>query len=317
MIPVTPIEKVEEVCENYCNSIINYLSNPKFAKELESINKTISELFSLDRKIEDLIKSSQQELEKYVKKYNTLGLINKLKIHYVFYWFPKYYKRLTSDKTFYYNNFMVSHLAKRIVHDLNIKVCPYCNRNFIVDTVKGRSSELDHFYPVSKYPFLALSFYNLIPSCKPCNHNKKDNIDSIINPYDYRFHFGSVKFSFKNNGTTLKCEEKDIEIELITENMNEENILKSHDEVFSINELYQNHRDIVMELLQKNEIYQSNYIDSLFREYGPESGNCVFSSKNELMRLITGNFVEEENIGKRPLAKLNRDIAKELGFIDE
>lgn len=53
----------------------------------------------------------------------------------------------------------------KFVETLDLKTCPYCNRNytFIVDEESGKlRPELDHFYPKSIYPFLAMSFYNLI-----------------------------------------------------------------------------------------------------------------------------------------------------------
>ena len=71
-----------------------------------------------------------------------------------------------------------------LVKKLDIKTCPYCNRNYTFVLNRGLKArpEYDHFYPKADYPFLALSFYNLIPSCPSCNHLKKGKqID--LNPY--------------------------------------------------------------------------------------------------------------------------------------
>lgn len=67
----------------------------------------------------------------------------------------------------------------------NIRVCPYCNADLIyaidieVDKSGGhgpaKKSAFDHFYPRSRYPFLALSIYNLIPSCYRCNSQYKND----------------------------------------------------------------------------------------------------------------------------------------------
>ena len=47
--------------------------------------------------------------------------------------------------------------------------------------------ELDHFYPKAKYPYLALSFYNHIPSCSNCNGKLKRSrdftVETHIHPY--------------------------------------------------------------------------------------------------------------------------------------
>ena len=49
---------------------------------------------------------------------------------------------------------------------MEIEVCPYCQRNYISsyeeNNSKKTTADLDHFYPKSLYPFLALSLYNFI-----------------------------------------------------------------------------------------------------------------------------------------------------------
>lgn len=51
-----------------------------------------------------------------------------------------------------------------------------------------RLFDLDHFFPKEKYPYLAISFYNLIPICKWCNYIKNnddvlDEKEDIYHPY--------------------------------------------------------------------------------------------------------------------------------------
>ena len=41
----------------------------------------------------------------------------------------------------------------------------------------------------------------------------------------------------------------------------------------------------------------------------------IFSSRDELMRLITCGYVNDEDINKRPLSKLIKDISEELEFV--
>jgi hypothetical protein len=53
-------------------------------------------------------------------------------------------------------------------------VCPYCHihgteTEVQTDDFKGYRPQIDHYYPKSEYPFLALSLGNLIPSCAQCN----------------------------------------------------------------------------------------------------------------------------------------------------
>ena len=67
---------------------------------------------------------------------------------------------------------------------MNVKVCPYCNRQYIFtifskNQKKGRP-ELDHFFPKDIYPYLSCSIFNFIPSCHYCNHQKSDKINTHI-----------------------------------------------------------------------------------------------------------------------------------------
>lgn len=83
---------------------------------------------------------------------------------------------------------------------LEVKVCPYCNRMYTT-TLFGKNKirpDFDHFYPKSEYPYLAVSLFNLIPSCSMCNRKKSDTAEvihkkeknenkNIIYPYDESF----------------------------------------------------------------------------------------------------------------------------------
>jgi hypothetical protein len=73
------------------------------------------------------------------------------------------------------------------------RLCPYCQQSLAVTVYRDRKSKalrptLDHFYPKHKYPYLALSLYNLIPSCHPCNSSLKGKIDFYkqqhLHPYE-------------------------------------------------------------------------------------------------------------------------------------
>ncbi len=81
-----------------------------------------------------------------------------------------------------------------------IKYCPYCNADTVYAFEKGNktkvASALDHFYPKSKYPFLALSLYNLVPVCSRCNTQMKGSADmkDVANPYIEDIHRNIVFF---------------------------------------------------------------------------------------------------------------------------
>lgn len=144
---------------------------------------------------------------------------------------------------------------------LNRDTCPYCNRSYIyyLSKKKGIKPQIDHFFPKSKYPFLAMSFYNLIPSCQTCNgfgakEEKDPLIEGLINPYlikpsDFLFTYEptSVKFiSSVLDKTSIKLKIK-------------KNI-PGHLTVFKLAELYEQHADHVIELVVKSKIgYSKSY----------------------------------------------------------
>ncbi|MEY8268394.1 hypothetical protein AALA79_18765 [Lachnospiraceae bacterium 64-25] len=113
---------------------------------------------------------------------------------------------------------------------LGVKVCPYCNRMYTT-TLFGEDKirpDFDHFYPKSKYPYLAVSLFNLIPSCSMCNKRKGDKAEvicqdkegknlSIIYPYDESFDEPQRCISFRvipNRKEALTGQSDEFTIEL-------------------------------------------------------------------------------------------------------
>jgi len=206
------------------------------------------------------------------------------------------------------------------VKDLDVKVCPYCNRNYILNfNKKGKenaTTQLDHFFDKKKYPYLAVSIYNLVPSCGTCNQRKSTKQENIFYPYLESFN-ESVKFSLKGIKSRDELSSKSLDffdekrIELDYKILNDKDKVEKHIEVFNIKNLYNEHKDIVSELLQKRVIYSDDYLESLLDEYEGK----LFANKEDLLRLITSGYIEDKDINKRPLSKLIKDISEELDFV--
>jgi hypothetical protein len=79
----------------------------------------------------------------------------------------------------------------------------------------------------------------------------------------------------------------------------------------NISSLYQNHKDIVVELIQNAQIYNDSYIDELMINYE----GSLFKNREDLLRLITCGYISDEDLHKRPLSKLIKDISEELKLI--
>lgn len=78
--------------------------------------------------------------------------------------------------------------GRDITNGMDLDVCPYCN-NEDIETIIAEGAEtrpdLDHYYPKSKFPFLALTLSNLIPAGSRCNqkYKKAHAMLGYVHPY--------------------------------------------------------------------------------------------------------------------------------------
>ncbi|KHD89872.1 MAG: hypothetical protein OM95_02110 [Bdellovibrio sp. ArHS] len=113
--------------------------------------------------------------------------------------------------------------AYRLHAHLNLRVCAYCDENYIIpvsDGISGRRSKgpYDHYYPESLYPYLAISLFNLIPACGTCN-SLKGHRDTVVYtlPHPYLVNFETdlhFKVSKKRLKRSLKPIKDDFAINL-------------------------------------------------------------------------------------------------------
>ncbi|MCG3165594.1 MAG: hypothetical protein POELPBGB_01362 [Bacteroidia bacterium] len=300
---------------------------PKLTERLEEKSKKSGILQSFYKQLfkdvkltngESLLISTPEKLEEKIIEYtNTFG----------FDFSKNIYKTLRRElqKVFDYNGYAKEYgywLAK----ELNVNVCPYCNRQYTFTISHGRKKivrpEFDHFYNKKSYPYLSLSFYNLIPSCSICNRLKgfKDfSIKKNIHPYLKGF-TPIAKFETKLTDIEAIWGDSD-KIELLL-NTGGNPLIKKNAKIFKLEELYNGygatrknnvsgHRDYVIEIIQKRLIYNSTYIDELFETYQ----GIFFKTREDTVRLVLSNYVTEDGLEKRVLSKLTKDINEEWGLI--
>ncbi|MEK6495314.1 hypothetical protein [Myroides odoratimimus] len=197
------------------------------------------------------------------------------------------------------------------INKINLSTCPYCNRNYIYTTTKSKTikPEIDHFYPKHKYPILAISYFNLIPSCSPCNgisakHQKDPFHIGLVNPYLLKNNDFVFTHKIKNIAILNPLSEKsDVEIQF-------KKAYQGHLDLFNLKQLYELHHDHALELIIKKRLkYSKKYRDYL------NSYNGLKFSQTDIDHMILGNYALQEEQHKRPLAKLYQDIGKELGLI--
>lgn len=226
-------------------------------------------------------------------------------------------KQLLSS-VFRYDAFSRQNTAYTILEKMGVSVCPYCNRAYTT-TLKGAKvrPQFDHYFPKSKYPYLALSLYNLIPSCGVCNRAKA-NLDTGEFPilYPYEEEFGDqIKFSVEiDNGDFVKCVRgysDSITIEII--NPEDNKLYKQVEEQdcrLHLTDLYNTHKDYVQDILRSYYMNTDKRVDELLQQF-PD----IFSTKEDVRSLMFMSCLGKDDWGKRPLAKLTYDIYREMEAI--
>lgn len=175
------------------------------------------------------------------------------------------------------------------------------------------TAQLDHFFPKSEYPILALCFYNLVPSCPSCNKLKLDDMEEMASPYkvggfkdlrftwDYREDADQDKYSEKGSLATL---EEMIEIKIETSKEDEQHNLTS----MKIQEAYQQHRDYASEIIKKVMTYTNPETQKLICNIGASVGITL----EEVERFYLGNYLDENDLNKRPLSNMTKDFYEEI-----
>lgn len=191
---------------------------------------------------------------------------------------------------------------------LNQHTCNYCNREYIFiyeKKGKGMVPQFDHWFPKKDFPLLALSFYNLVPSCATCNTIKSsDNLNLLnhLHPYIDENIASTYSFSYLALDTNKN--------QIVFKN-NSLLHTKGIDTVKALNLelIYNGHSDKeLQDLIDLRYKYSTNYLNILLEKMFPD----IAISKEERYRLIFGIELQEKDYHKRIFSKFKNDIIKEL-----
>ncbi len=200
---------------------------------------------------------------------------------------------------------------------LDIKVCPYCNRSYIkcIDNNENKAlikGQIDHFFSKKEYPFLAVSRFNLIPSCSDCNgvggkFMTDVSENKLINPYlledadGIQFKMEIFRSHFAN---FEQCENS---IRITVEEANGSG-LKQNIEVFHLQEIYQSHCDVAAEIYLKGKLKMpSIYRQKIINIMKPITPITEYNF-NQLILGIEDNPQQFKN---KSLSKFKADLAKD------
>lgn len=278
--------KTQQISCEYADSVV------EMKRHLKRDNQYLIYVFKERNFRDDIVLCPPSNLNKVIESFN-------IRFPYIDY--------KAKDWSFF-RNYMIGQyerVRKGILHlvlnSLNLNVCPYCNRQYIFGTDNNRkvAAQFDHFYSKSKYPYLALSFYNLIPCCPTCNKAKGEEYIEI-NPY--------VE-GFENNGkltvdSPLNCILKNADWEIRFESNDR---CKTNIQAFALEELYKKHRDYAYEIVLKSVANQKGYYNDLkmsFRSMG--------ITDEIIERILWGNYLDNNQLSSRPLSKMTLDIVNQF-----
>lgn len=298
------------------SSICDYLVNTVESEIKDSLDDVISTLSANDKHIATDIRNN-------LRKYLSSDVADLKKVaDYFDTTYPNSFRIKGNSKwtqtelghviaaAFNYDSYRKTVLVD-IAKQLNVKTCPYCNMHYTLyaNEPKKRSVEklarfqFDHFFDKKRYPMLSMSFYNLIPSCGVCNQGKSTGQLALeYNPYYSEignlFHF---RLTDPLGPYAVSRINDEVEVSLIPETGVNNAEFKKFEKMFHLKALYGRHGEIVQEVFDK--AYEEPYYlnPSNFSFLGDRAPSY-------LKRLWLGNYTEQEEIEKRPMAKFMQDM---------
>lgn len=117
--------------------------------------------------IEDFVKADVEEMRRWTKEQPADLQFDSFRLMYT---------RFFSNGA--ENNVADGYNAYMFLKKLDVTVCPYCDDEYLgvvdIDGKQRRTCEIDHFFPKSRYPALAMCIYNLVPGGQSCNGLKME-----------------------------------------------------------------------------------------------------------------------------------------------
>lgn len=230
--------------------------------------------------------------------------------------------------------------AYKLSEKLGIDVCPYCNRLYTstVRVVRDPAAstltyrdvirpEFDHFYLQSRCSYLALSFFNLIPSCKACNSSLKGQKFMTIRTHSHPYLEGYEKLLVFKPDVDLDnwLKNKSIKIGITfdpvdaTVTSKEQERALKNSEMFALHHVYTAHSDIIADVFTKSTQDSKEYLKKSY-EFVTDNGARIFDAPEQLYRNYTGIDMNTNAFHLRPLSKFLFDMydATEINkFINE
>jgi hypothetical protein len=208
------------------------------------------------------------------------------------------------------------------VEELGIDICPYCNYEYTFK-IKRASDEIllhdiDHFISKVTYPYLSLSFFNLVPSCHPCNSTLKGSkqflLATHVHPYVDDLHSFAT---FTIDKPILSSDLTAFSVQLNPKTTDPDKITKldNHKAVFEIEPRYNHFKKDLIRLDGLKADYPESYKQELLTK---GINGRVFKTRDDLINYI-GKTIDvptnAKSASQTSRGKFKMDLAIEFELI--
>ncbi|SDA11521.1 hypothetical protein SAMN02910447_00428 [Ruminococcus sp. YE71] len=166
--------------------------------------------------------------------------------------------------------------AYKFLKELDVTVCPYCDDEYLdiveIDDKQKRTSEIDHFFPKSRFPALAMCIYNLVPSGQNCNGLK---LEFELGADPYESDIESLSFLYP-----------DLDVGVLLDNLspNECKVLfhpkdgmEKNVSLLALEQRYERHAPEAYRLLRNRQLYSEEKINEIVKLTGQSKEDIISS----------------------------------------
>lgn len=201
------------------------------------------------------------------------------------------------------------------VRRVDNEICPYCGRNYIYFAYHPTRSNkntmvkpcIDHFLPKDQYPYLAMCYYNLIPSCTGCNNSPckwTNNPIGEARTHEYLMHpyeFDSNKISFGYIPTSKLYDRKSVKVKMDCANSD---LDEGYKKWLNLDQFYEKHNSEVCKMYVQLMALQKSY-----QTFDKNSFTSIPDSFfEELPEMVFGFKLGEDRASEELMYKFKREV---------
>ncbi len=208
--------------------------------------------------------------------------------------------------------------AYTLAENLNIRTCLYCNRQYTLTVINKDQitrPEFDHYFDQGTNPLLALSIYNLIPSCHICNstlkHTKPFDLDNYVHPYVNKDILNQYRYTYlPYDITSILGGSSKLQVKIVSESQPDSVRINNTKKIFKLEDIFNGHTEELTDLFDIRYKLSERYLEELMKTY-----KHLGINREEIYKLAFGVHYSEDDFVRRPFSKIKKDILKELGVI--